>query len=189
MKRRRQLMPAVLEYVAEETSARDRRIADRFAAEDRDLDQVADLENRQRRSIKSAREVLEVCLSFLPGYEGLWRSFLVWMREPWSRDESVQHLRVFQRLFEASQHMMATCRTLCNRATAMGATLDRLDELEHAEKWFSERIADIKKGIESRLNPWQPADPERFARELKLAREGKTVSADEARTWFRRTES
>jgi len=67
--------------------------------------------------------------------------------------------------------------------------LDRLDELEHAEKWFSERIADIKKGIESRLNPWQPADPERFARELKLAREGKTVSADEARTWFRRTES
>ena len=50
-----------------------------------------------------------------------------------------------------------------------------------ADAWFKQRITDTNKAIEHRLQPWQPSDPERFALGLKLAREGKTISADEVR--------
>jgi len=39
--------------------------------------------------------------------------------------------------------------------------------------------------LEHRAGGWQPADPARLADSLRLAREAKTVKADEARGWFR----
>jgi hypothetical protein len=43
----------------------------------------------------------------------------------------------------------------------------------------------IRRTMEHRAREWQPADPERLAKGLQLAREGKTIKSEEARARFR----
>ena len=183
-------MPMLLEDLAEETSASDRRVAERFDAENRDLDEFlrseTDLKNRRQRIARSAQFALEFGLLILPRYESLWHAALGVLRELGTSDRSIPFLRDFQRVLESGQRLIGSCRTLCGRASEIGLVLDRLEELERADSWFQGRVAETKKAIEHRIHPWQPSDPERFALGLKLAREGKTISSDEVLARFRR---
>jgi hypothetical protein len=67
----------------------------------------------------------------------------------------------------------------------MGAVPERLDELDQAEARFEELAHEVTLALEHRAREWQPAEPARLSLGLQLAREGKTVKADEARARFR----
>jgi hypothetical protein len=60
------------------------------------------------------------------------------------------------------------------------ATID-WQAIRHASQ-----ISGVNGGVETSASDWPPADPTRLAEGLQQAREGKTVTPDEARTWFRR---
>ena len=66
---------------------------------------------------------------------------------------------------------------------------ERLDELDQAEGRFEELAAEANAALEHRTKGWQPADPERLAQGLQMAREGEAVKSEEALARFRHPKS
>jgi hypothetical protein len=182
-------MPQLLEDLAEETSASNRRVADRLDAEVRNLDErragAAQVELGQN-AVDVARVATDFAVSRVPQAVGFMRSALATLREEPIGEDAERLLRALLELFESDQGLIQRCRTLWGTSAQMGTAPERLDELNRAGRRIEELAAEVMRALEHRTRPWQPADPERLAQGLKLAREGKTVKADEARAWFRR---
>jgi len=70
-------------------------------------------------------------------------------------------------------------------AERLGVSPERVEELGKAERRFAQLAMHAQRALEHRTLGWHPADPERLALGLRMAREGKTVTADDARAWFR----
>jgi hypothetical protein len=182
-------MPMLLEDLAEETSAGNRRAADRLDAEARELDErrtVAALEELRQQAVESARQATSYAVSRLPQAEGVWRLALVALRTTPTGEDAERLLRSLLTVFESGRRLVRAPRALWDLAGQMGAAPERLEELDQAEGRFEELESQTKLALEHRTRGWQPADPDRLALGLKLAREGKTVTADEARARFRR---
>jgi hypothetical protein len=205
-------MPMLLEDLAEETSASNRRAADRLDEEARDLHQLereveelqqkvvesarepdeqrrveAAREGLRQRVVESARQATDYAVSRLPQAEGAWRLALAALRKQPTGEDAERLLRTFLGVFESGQRLVRSPRALWEIARQVGAAPDRLDELDRAEERFQELAAEVRLALEHRAHEWQPADPTRLALGLQLAREGKTIKADEARARFRRT--
>jgi hypothetical protein len=183
-------MSLLLEDLAEETSTSNRRTADRLEEEARQLEELrraeSALETVRQRLLESARQSTEYVLSTIPRAEGFWRLGLARLRTEPTEDARplLQHL---VKAFEASQRQARSARSLWQLAEQLGFPPERLDELEKAEQRFRELAEEARLAFEHRTRDWQPADPERLAQGLQRAREGKTVTADEARARFRRS--
>lgn len=183
-------MPLLLEDLAEETSASHRRTADRLDEEMRELErlgQARDSHGLQQRIVASARQATDYAIDFLPPVEGIWRSTLA-LLPTLEAEDSASLLRHLQDIFEAGRRLTRSSRGLWNTGIRFGLAPERLDELDGTERRFDELAREARRTIDHRTEGWQPADPERLALGLRLAREGKTVKADEARAWFRRTQ-
>ena len=197
-------MPMLLEDLAKETSASNRRVFDRLHAEARDLhklereavelqQKVIDsaalraLEELHQQVVDSAQQATEYALSRIPQAEGVWRSALALLRKKPSEDEAKRLLQNLLNVFESDLGIVEACRTLWAITEQLKIAPERLDELDRAEGRFQELAAQAKLALEHRIHGWQPADPDRLALGLQRAREGKTVKADEARAWFRKT--
>lgn len=185
-------MSLLLEDIAEETSASNLRTADRLDAEARELEELsqakATLAELQVRILQSARLATEHAISRLPQVEGVWRSALVAFRVR-SNDECVRLLRHLVTVFESGERLARTPRTLWTLAQQAGIPPERLDELERIERRFGELASEARSSLDHRTKGWQPADPERLARGMQLAKEGKTVTAEEALARFRRPQN
>ena len=185
-------MPTLLDDLAAESAASNRRVAARLNKERRELSELRRASSSREpfvHGVFEARQATDDALSRLMQAEVLWRSALATLRQAPTADDAVGLLRTLLQVFESGDEVVQSVRALWQEAEKFGAAAERLDDLDQAATWFKQQITDAQKAIEHRIRPWQPADPERFARELKLAREGKTVTADEARAWFRRTDS
>jgi hypothetical protein len=205
-------MPMLLEDLAEETSASNRRAADRLDAEARDLHKLerqveelqqkvvesarereerrrmkAALEELRQRVVESAVQATDYALSRLPQAEGAWQLALAALRKKPTGVDAERLLRSFLGVFESCQRVVRSPRALWEMAQQVGAAPERLDELTRAEERFEVLAAEAKLALEHRAREWQPADSARLALGLQLTREGKTVKADEARARFRRT--
>jgi hypothetical protein len=182
-------MPMLLEDLAEETSASNRRVADRLDAEARDLDElrrVDTLEELRQKTVESARQATDYAVSRVPEAEGIWRSALAALRQKPTGEDAERLLRALLGVFESGQRLARSPRALWGIAEKLGAVPERLDELDRVEGRFQNLAAEVSVALEHRTHDWQPADPARLALGLQLAREGKTVTADEARKRFRR---
>jgi hypothetical protein len=144
-----------------------------------------DLPLRQR-AIESAQQAADYVISQVAQAEEVWRSALSTLCKKPTGDDAERLLRVLLDKFESAQQSVRSARDLWEVARQLGAAPERLDELDHAEGRFKELADETKVALEHRASDWQPTDPARLALGLRLAREGKTVKADEARTWFRR---
>jgi len=150
-------MSMLLEDLAEETSASNRRAADRLDAEARSLDEM-------RRVVAALEE----------------------LRQRPTGDDAERLLFTLLSMFESDLRLVRSARALWAIAGELGADPEPQDELDRAEKRFQQLAAEVRRALEHRADDWQPADPGRLEQGLQLTREGKTVPADEARTWFRR---
>jgi hypothetical protein len=186
-------MPMLLEDLAEETSASNRRTADRLDEEARQLEELqatlAAREELRQRAIESAQQATDQVLSRLPQAEGVWRSALVGLRNRTFKDSEERILRQVLAVFESGQRLIPPSRALWKVAETVGASPERLEELDEAEGRFEALAAEVAAALEHRTQGWQPADPERLAQGLQLAREGKTIKSEEARARFRRPQS
>jgi hypothetical protein len=90
-------------------------------------------------------------------------------------------------VFEGGGRLCRLARDLWGRAVTLGAPPDETAELDRVQARFDWLARHARGAIDHREKGWRPADPERYAREMQEAREGKFVSADEARRWFRPT--
>jgi hypothetical protein len=175
-------MPTLLEDLAREMSASYRRVADRLDAEGREMDD-------RQEALEAAQEGTDYVLSQLPLGKGYWQWALTKIRKNPPAEQAMHILRAYLGLCESVLIAVEAVRNLWITAERLGAAPERFAELAEVDTWFKDRIADVRQGIESRLHPWHPSDPERFALGLKLAREGKTIPADELIARFRRTGS
>ena len=182
------MMPLLLEDLAEETSTSNRRTADRFDAETHELGNLPEaldgLHGLQERIVDSARHASDYAISRLPQAESLWRSALA-MLPITSAEVSIDILRHLVDAFESGQRLARSPRSMWDLVERFGVSPERLEELGEAEKRFAQLAMHARRSLEHRTQAWQPADPERLALGLRMAREGKTVTADEARAWFR----
>ncbi len=185
-------MPMLLEDLAEETSASNRRAADRLDAEVRDLDKLrgalAALEDLRERVVEAARQATDYAVSRVPQAEAVWRSGLVALRKKPAGRDAERLLHALLDVFESGQRLVRSPRVLWKIAEQMGAAPECLDELNCADKRLEELAAEAKLALEHRARDWQPADPARLALGLQLARAGKAVKADEVRARFRRAQ-
>ena len=192
----RMSMPLLLEDLAEETSASNRRTADRLDEEMRELERQLErlgqartpLEGLQERTIVSARQSTDHAIGRLNQAEGIWRSALASLPRM-SAEESVPMLRHLLDIFEAGRRLARSPQAMWDLGVSLGISPERLDELVETERRFDELAREARRAIDHRTEGWQPADPERLALGLRVAREGKTVKADEARAWFLARES
>jgi hypothetical protein len=205
-------MPMLLEDLAEETSASNQRAADRLDAEARDLHKLeqeaeelqhkladpagagderrlveAALQELRQRVVESARQATEYAISRLPQAEAAWRLALVALRKQPKGEDAERLLQSLLAVFESGQRLVRAPREMWEVAQQVGATPERLEELDGAEEHFKKLAREARQALEHRTRGWQPADPERLALGLQLAREGNTVKAEEARARFRRT--
>jgi hypothetical protein len=184
-------MPLLLEDLAEETSASNRRTAKRLNEEARHLEQLrlADdsLPERRKRAVESARQATDYAIARVPEAEAVWRLVLASLRTEPTGEHAERLLRGALGALESCQSLVPPTREMWGLAAQLGATPEGIDELDRAEQRFRELVAEAKLALEHRAGAWQPEDPERLALGLRLAREGKTVKSDEARARFRRT--
>lgn len=183
-------MPSLLEDLAEETSASIWRAAARLDEEARELDgqrrAEAHLEELKRDAVESARQATSYALSRLPEAEAVWQLALLALMKEIAGEEATSLLRTLRRLFEAGQRLCKALLGVWGIAEKLGATPESLDDLERGARRFAELNAQVILALEHHEHWWDPADPTRLALGLGLAREGKTIKADEARSRFRR---
>ncbi len=183
-------MPMLLEDLAEETSASNLRASDRLDAEARELDELRGTGTARdellQRAVESARQATDYSVARVAQAEGAWRSALVSLRMTPTGAEAERLLRVHEGVFESVRRLVGSARALWQIPELVEVPGDRIDELNRAERRVAELVAEARQALEHRERGWQPANPARLALGLQLAREGKTVKADEARTWFRK---
>src|SRR5262245_57453501 len=184
-------MPMLLEDLATETSASNRRAAKRLDEEVRSLDDsrqpLATPEKLRQKAIESARQATEFALACLHQAESYRNLMLLGLAEEPLGENAERLLRTVIELYESGNQLIRSPRLLWERAEKLGASAAGREELDQAERRFGELIAEATRALDHRINGWQPADPERLALGLQQAREGKTVKAEDARSWFRRS--
>jgi hypothetical protein len=180
----------LLEDLAEEASASNGRVADRLDEEVRDLgalrQAMAVPDDLRQKALESARQATTYVISRAAEAENIWQSAVDALRKKPSAADAERLLRNQRALFESGRRLVRVARSLWSVAQQMGVAPERLDEIDEAERRFDEWSAEARLALEHRAGDWQPADPARLALGLQLAREGKTVRADEARARFRR---
>jgi hypothetical protein len=174
-------MPTLLEDLVKESSASNRRFADRVAEEA--------AQGNRGEVIQSARQAADRAISRVPEAEDFWNEALAAFREEPTGAHVESLLRLLLNSFESSRQLVQSARALWEVAIDVGASPERLQQLEQAERRFEELASEAKRALEHRAAKWQPADPTRLAQGLQTAREGKTIKADEARSRFRQTKS
>ncbi|MCI0461254.1 MAG: hypothetical protein L0Z62_30270 [Gemmataceae bacterium] len=185
-------MPMLLHDLAEETAASNQRASDRLDAEAWELDKLrraaSALQELRQQVVEAARQATDYVLARMPGVEGIWRWALLELRKKLTGNTADRLLRVLTSLFDSGQRRVRSPRALWRIAEQFGVTSERLDELDRVEVRCRELAGEANRALKQRARPWQPVDPERLALGLQLAREGKTVKADEARARFRITQ-
>jgi hypothetical protein len=134
-----------------------------------------------RSADEPAQQAAEYALSQLAQAEGLWRSALSTLTKQPAAADAERLIQSLLIVFESGRQLVRSARAL-----SAAAELQTSDALNAVEERFNKLAAEATRALQHRTNDWQPADPERLAEGLKLARESQTVTADKARAWFRR---
>lgn len=181
-------MSVLLEDLAEEATASNRRTADRLDAEASDLrlkEQQAAGPHLWQRAVESARQATDYALARSAEAAGLWESALASLRPAANGSDAERMLQTHHDLLESALRILRASLTLWSVPQRQGIAPERIDELAQTEQRIAGFLVEAKKAIEHRARERLPVDPERLAAGLKLAREGKTINADEARNRFR----
>jgi hypothetical protein len=186
-------MPLLLEDFLEETKASGQRMARRVDQEAARLEQLrqieASLQEIRRQVQESARQATNYAISRMPAVESAWQLALQALRaDPWGESDN-RILQTLLEIFESGLNLIRAVQFMWRIAAQLGNTPEQTDELIGAEQRLLLLKADAQSAIEHRASDWTPADPERLALGIELAREGKTVSADKARNWFKKPSS
>lgn len=174
-------MPLLLEDLARETSARNRRAAERLDAEACGLRADNGGASARQQAIESARQATDYALSGWPQDEAVWGSALAALRRQPTPAQAEQLLRSLRDVFESSLRLIQCARGLWDIAAQAGAAPERSADLVLAEQRLAERTADVTRSLEHRARSWQPADPARLAQGLELAGQGQILGPEEAR--------
>jgi hypothetical protein len=175
----------LLEDLMEETSASNRRVADRLDEETRNLDQQRQVADVRQSVVEAARQATRYTIARLPQAEGVWGSAITVLAKKPLGEDAERLLRGLLEVFESGQRLVQAPRRLWELAIRVGAQPEAIDELEKVEKRFKELAEEVHGALEHRSRDWKPRDPERFAAGLQAAREGKAIKAEEARARFR----
>lgn len=175
-------MPLLLEDLAEDAATALARTADRFEAAAKELSRP---DATGAEVARLARHLTAYALAELPQAEALWE----WeLDQPHAGGEEIERRKLaVQGVFALQRRLCAIARRVWERASALGESPEHADELHNAWVRFIRLEHHMKTSIDHRKNGWQPQDPERYAREMQAIAEGKmkTVTAGEARKWFR----
>ena len=167
-------MSMLLEDLAAETTDSLRRVADRLA---RELADPADA--HLPAAVASARQATALAVARLAEAEAVWDATPAALQPDPLGPASVPLLRSLLGVYEGGGRLCRLARDLWARAAALGATPDPAADLGRVQARFDRMAHHARKAIDHRENGWQPADPERLARGMQEAREGKTVPAAE----------
>lgn len=184
-------MPMLLQELAERSSAENEWAVERLGVEDRHLEErpqpAAAPEELRPHILRFARAATEFSVSRVSQLEGFMRLAVAALSEEPFGDSAEGLLRALLKSFESGRHLVRVTRSFWGSAERYQIPSERLDELDQAERRLDELAREMKRALEHRTANWQPADPARLAQGLQLARDGKTVTADEAQSWFRRS--
>jgi hypothetical protein len=194
-------MSMLLEDLAEETSASNRRLADRLEEEAQNLLRLelelspavasectadAQLQTVRQKVLDSAHQATDYVISRIATCEVIWHETLARLRENPSGDDAEGLLQTVLEGLHSGQRLIHAVRCLWTVPQKLGATPERLQDLDRAEQWFHTRAEEAERALEHRASGWQPSAPDRFALGLQHAREGRTIPPTEARARFRR---
>jgi hypothetical protein len=184
-------MPLLIEDLTEEAAASATRTADRLDTEARELEALASApdDKVKARAVASARQAANLAIALLPQARAAWASaFDALARKP-PEPEAIRLLRGVLAQLEAGLRVMRAPRTLWAIAQRLGASPERLDEIDRARLDYEVVAIRARKALSHKENGWRPADPERFALAMERARQGPFVPAEEAIRRFTRPET
>ena len=155
-------MPMLLEDLAEETSASNRRAADRLDAEARSLGELrgaaAATDELRQKAVESARQATDFALARVALAEGVWHSTLAALCKGPQGEHAERLLRSSLNVFESYQQFLRSVRALWEIAMQAGASAERLGELDQAEECVGKLSREASVALEHRAGGWQPAD-------------------------------
>src|SRR5438105_3482209 len=129
-------MPMLLEDLVLETSASNRRTADRLEEEARGLEELRRaegvLEEIQQRAIESARQATDYVVSRMVQADEVWRLALIALRKQKNGEDAERLLRALLTVFESGQRLIRSPHALWKLAEQVGAAPEGLDALERA---------------------------------------------------------
>src|SRR5438132_1016663 len=162
-------MPMLLQDLAEETRASNRRTADRLDAEVQELHELerefvelerkrlesvreldeargapTALEELRQRAVESARQAANHVLSKVPQTEGVWRSALAALSKEPTTDDAGRLLQTLLEVFESGLRLVRASRALWAIPEQWKIAPERLDELNRAAARFKELAAEAK---------------------------------------------
>jgi hypothetical protein len=192
-------VPTLAQDLAAATSAFNVQVALRLDEEARDLNRrrtggaspaapgSADTADALRRqAVESARQATDRAIAGVRPAEGNWRSAVAALCQDPLGADAERLLRSILDEFESGRRLVRSCRTLWDIAGQPGAAIEAGYDLDRTERRYAELAAEATEALENRQKHRQPADPDRLALGVRQAREGKTVSAEQAVARFQR---
>jgi hypothetical protein len=192
--RERPIMPTLLPELAEALAESNRRAAAWIDAEVAAAERIraragrvseleAELATVRRRTARTARAETLALTARADELTDLWETTIASLRRL-AADEQLLVLTGVVRVVDAGTIYVAAARELWALVERLGGPHGGDVELSQ----FADRLAKIRReavgAIESRVRPWQPKDPERFAEAMRADRERKTLTPDEVRAYF-----
>jgi predicted transcriptional regulator len=189
-------MPLLLQELVEESSKSNRWAAERLDAEAKQFDELPQTEAALQKLNHAAVAFITVAIDFAIARaeqaDGFWKSGLALLRKEPTDDSAVSF---FQTLLSSFESCLSVIHAVHRERPKLAAALrtepelpKRLEELDRAERRLLELASDAKNALQHQIAARQPSDPDRLAKGLQLAREGKVVSADEARARYSRAQ-
>ena len=183
-------MPLLLEDLAEETSGSIRRVIPRFDEAARQIVAAnspgSDDQARAQHAIETARRANDYLRNQLSMAEDYWRSALASLKTKSVDGEAERLLQTLIRLFEAGRGICGSADELWRSATLLGVVETQSAEVDQIRTRFGAMLSDAVSALDHRQNPWRPADPGALQAGIESSRGGSTVTADRAKSWFKR---
>lgn len=141
----------------------------------------------RRRVARLARMETQEAVARVGELDELWEAAIVTFQPGQSVEEQLLILDQVIDAFRSGREMVEAVRKLCAAVEHFGGPVEGVEALAGLQRRIERGLKESTRAHEMRRTPWQPADPERFARGRQEAAEGRVVGPDEARKWFRPT--
>lgn len=181
-------MPLLLEDLADEATQSNQRIAARFTEELRRLETLQREgvgESVSLAAVEAAEQATDLVQAQVAQAESNWTTTVKLLGKNPLRADAEDIIRSALRLLESARELVSLLRGLWTLATRLDTAASRLIELEPLEHRLDRSIAEAERALKHRKDGWQAADPNRLAEGLRLSRDGKIVTAEEAQARFR----
>jgi hypothetical protein len=139
----------------------------------------------QRRTEREAAAATDGVVAEARELNELWNAAVGSLREGLSLEEQIAVLESFLDLAGSLGALTESVSRFWELVNQMGSNAEGAADLSDARRVFDRVRSEAARALQARRAPWQPSDPARLERGRRETEEGKRLSPDQARAFFR----